>query len=89
MEDPLPLQLEASPLSRDTLCTFPPVGTVLRMVTDRGNKKLGINFLKPNKWVKVVQVKCEVHAGLWRAVLMPSSMVYYLPNNDLILERER
>lgn len=89
MEDPLPLQLEASPLSRDTLCTFPPVGTVLRMFTDRGNKKFGVNFLKPNKWVKVVQVKCEVHAGLWRAVLMPSSMVYYLPNNDLILQRER
>ncbi|KAL2554820.1 Protection of telomeres protein 1a [Forsythia ovata] len=90
MEDPLPLQSEPSPLSRDTLCTFPPVGSVLRMVTDRGNKKIGINFLKPNKWVKVVQVKCEVHAGLWRAVLMPSSKLYYLPDDDnLILERER
>ncbi|KAI3463704.1 hypothetical protein Pfo_020367 [Paulownia fortunei] len=90
MENPLPLQLEPSPLSRDTLCTFPSVGTVLRMIVDQGNEKLGIKFLKTNRWVKFVNVKCEVRAALWRAVLMPFSKLCYLPDDDdSVIERQR
>ncbi|XP_047950877.1 protection of telomeres protein 1a-like isoform X2 [Salvia hispanica] len=46
MQNPLPLMLEPAPLSRDILCTFPVVGTVLRMVIDQGQEKLGIKFIK-------------------------------------------
>lgn len=90
MENPLSLELGPSPLSREVLCTFPPVGTVLRMTVDQGNEKLGIKFLKKNRWVKFVNVKCEVHAALWCAVLMPFSKLCYLPDdNDSVTERQR
>ncbi|PIN05808.1 hypothetical protein CDL12_21650 [Handroanthus impetiginosus] len=90
MQNPLPLQLDPSPLSRDVLCTFPPVGTVLRMTVDQGNEKLGIRFLSTNRWVKFVNIKCEVHAGLWRAVLMPFSRLCFLPDDDdCVIERQR
>ncbi|KAK6153961.1 hypothetical protein DH2020_013600 [Rehmannia glutinosa] len=90
MEHSLPLQLEPSPLSRETLCTFPPVGTVLRMIVDQGNVQLGIKFLKSNRWVKFVNIKCEVRAALWRAVLMPFSKLCYLPDDDnTVIERQR
>ncbi|KAK2983342.1 hypothetical protein RJ640_016080 [Escallonia rubra] len=46
MENPLPLRLEPFCLSRDVLCLFPAVGTVLRVVVDRGNAKLGLHLLK-------------------------------------------
>ncbi|KAL6552468.1 hypothetical protein OROHE_007832 [Orobanche hederae] len=82
MENPLLLQLETSPLSGDTLRTFPSVGTVLRMIVGQGNGKLGINYLKTNRWVKFVNVKCEVRAALRCAVLMPSSKLCYLPDDD-------
>lgn len=82
MENPLPLQLETFSLSRDILCTFPPVGTVLRMIVDQSSIKLGIKFLKTNRWVKFVHVKCEVRAALWCAVLMPFSKICYLPDDD-------
>ncbi|KAL6545542.1 hypothetical protein OROGR_009416 [Orobanche gracilis] len=82
MENPLLLQLETSPLSGDTLRTFPSVGTVLRMIVGQGNGKLGINYLKTNRWVKFVNVKCEVRAALRFAVLMPSSKICYLPDDD-------
>ncbi|KAL0464148.1 UNVERIFIED_CONTAM: Protection of telomeres protein 1b [Sesamum latifolium] len=90
MENPLPLQLEPSPLSRDELCTLPPVGTILRMIVDQGNEKIGIKFLKTNKWVKLINVKCEVRAALWHAVLMPFSKLCYLPDDDhSVIERQR
>ncbi|KAL0397287.1 UNVERIFIED_CONTAM: Protection of telomeres protein 1a [Sesamum calycinum] len=90
MENPLPLQVEPSPVSRDVLCTLPPVGTILRMIVDQGNEKIGIKFLKTNKWVKLINVKCEVRAALWHAVLMPFSKLCYLPDDDhSVIERQR
>ncbi|GFP86248.1 protection of telomeres protein 1b [Phtheirospermum japonicum] len=90
MENPLPLQLETSLLSRDILCTFPSVGTVLRMIVDQGNEKLGIKYLKTNRWVKFGQVICEVRAALRCAVLMPFSKLCYLPDDDgTVIERLR
>ncbi|KAG8388039.1 hypothetical protein BUALT_Bualt02G0083700 [Buddleja alternifolia] len=90
MKNPLPLQLESDPLSRDILCTFPSVGTVLRMIVDRGNEKLGINFLNTNRWVKFVNVKIEVRDALWLAVLMPFSKLCYLrDDDDRVIERQR
>ncbi|KAL8517661.1 hypothetical protein ACS0TY_015774 [Phlomoides rotata] len=78
MEMPLPLQLESSVLSRDILCTFPTVGTILRMSVDHGNQMLGLQCLKLNRWVILTNVTCEVRAALWTAVLMPYSKICYL-----------
>ncbi|KAM4114457.1 hypothetical protein ACJW30_04G069300 [Castanea mollissima] len=36
LNNPVPLQLEPVPLPRDVLCTFPTVGTVLRVIFDQG-----------------------------------------------------
>ncbi|GER32953.1 protection of telomeres 1 protein [Striga asiatica] len=90
IENPIPLQLEMPPLSRDTLCTFPSVGTVLRMFVDQGNEKLGITLLKTNRWVKLIGVKCEVRAASRCAMLMPFSKLCYLPDDDsVVIERLR
>uniref|UniRef100_A0A5B7BNF8 Putative protection of telomeres protein 1b-like isoform X1 n=1 Tax=Davidia involucrata TaxID=16924 RepID=A0A5B7BNF8_DAVIN len=90
MENPLPLQLEPFPLSRDILCTFPAVGTVLRVIVDQGSEKLGLHLLKTGRWVKIVNIIFDFHAGLWRGLLMPFTKLRYLPNDDhLVLLTER
>ncbi|XP_042059427.1 protection of telomeres protein 1b-like [Salvia splendens] len=90
MQNPLPLMLEPAPLSRDILCTFPVVGTVLRMVIDQGQEKLGIKFIKCNRWMKFINIRFEVHAALWRAVLTPTSKLCYLPDDDYsVMNRQR
>lgn len=81
MENPLPLHLEPSSLSRDILCTFPTVGTVMRMIIDQ-SYKISINFIHTNRWVKFVNIKCEEVAGLWQAVLMPLSALRILSDDD-------
>ncbi|KAI4329990.1 hypothetical protein MLD38_028307 [Melastoma candidum] len=50
MDNPIPLQLEAEPLSRDLLCSFPSVGSILRVVLDKGMKHLGLGLLKAGEW---------------------------------------
>uniref|UniRef100_M1BWJ1 Protection of telomeres 1 protein n=1 Tax=Solanum tuberosum TaxID=4113 RepID=M1BWJ1_SOLTU len=88
MENPLPLQPVDFILQRDVLCTLPPLGTVLRVIVDRCNEKLGINFLKSNRWVKLINIRCELHAALWHAVLMPFTRVCYLSDeDDIVLQR--
>lgn len=90
MKEPLPLQLEPSILSRDILCTFPTVGTVLRMSINQGDKKLSLHYFKPNRWVKLTKVKCEVRSALWMAVLMPYSKICYLrDDDDIVIDRLR
>ncbi|KAL3512172.1 hypothetical protein ACH5RR_024889 [Cinchona calisaya] len=89
-ENPLPLQLEPFTLPRDILCTFPTVGTVLRVIISRANEKLGLNVLKTGRWLKLVNLKCEFHAALWCAFIMPFTKICYLPDDDeLILKRQR
>ncbi|KAM3361780.1 protection of telomeres protein 1b [Capsicum galapagoense] len=90
MENPLPLQPVDFTLQRDILCTLPPLGTVLRVTVDRCNEKLGINFLKCNRWVKLINIRCELHTALWHAVLMPFTRVCYLSDeDDIVLQRMR
>lgn len=81
-ENSLPLRFEPFPLSRDVLCTFPAVGTVLRVIADQGNEKLGLHLLKCGRWVKFVNMVCELHGGLWHGLLMPSTKLQLLPNDD-------
>nr|GMC81220.1 protection of telomeres protein 1B [Ipomoea batatas] len=89
-ENPLPLQLEPIPLSRDVLCTFPPVGTVLRVTVDSGDIKLGLNCIKTGRWVKLIGLECEVRSSLLCAVLKSFTKLCYLSDdNDLVLKHER
>lgn len=82
MDNPLPLHLEKEPLPRDVLCTFPSVGSVLTVVLGEGNKNLGLGFLKTGTWLNFLNMICEVHAGLWRGVLMPFTKLRYVPKED-------
>ncbi|PWA36227.1 nucleic acid-binding, OB-fold-like protein [Artemisia annua] len=89
-DKPLILQLEASPLSRDILCTFPSVGTILRMTADRCNEKLGLHLLKAGKWVQFRNINFEVRSGIWCGILLPKSRFSYLPDDDnLVLHSQR
>lgn len=90
MENSLLLRFEPFPLSRDVLCAFPAVGTVLRVMADQGNEKLGLHLLKRGRWVKFVNMVFELHGGLWHGLLMPSTKLRYLPNDDpLVLQSQR
>ncbi|KAJ8425643.1 hypothetical protein Cgig2_008693 [Carnegiea gigantea] len=87
---PLRLQLEPQTLPRDILCTFPTVGTVLRVFVNQRNVQLNLSSLTMGRWVKLINLKFEVHEGVWCGVLMSSSKVRFLPNEDqLVLERQR
>ncbi|XP_076884625.1 protection of telomeres protein 1b-like [Bidens hawaiensis] len=89
-EKPLPLQLEATPLSRNILCKFPTVGTVLRMTNGKCNEKLGLHLLKAGKWVHFRNITFEVRSGLWCGVLLSKSKFSLLPDDDdYTLERLR
>ncbi|CAO2833320.1 unnamed protein product [Amaranthus hypochondriacus] len=89
-ENPLPLQLESQPLSRDTLCSFPAVGTILRVSVDVKNLKLNIASLTAGRWVKFFNIMFKVHEGLWCGVLTPLTKVRFVPNEDfIVLERQR
>uniref|UniRef100_A0A6N2KJQ7 Telomeric single stranded DNA binding POT1/Cdc13 domain-containing protein n=1 Tax=Salix viminalis TaxID=40686 RepID=A0A6N2KJQ7_SALVM len=83
MNEQLPLQLEPSPpLPRDLLCTFPTVGTILRVIIDKVNQKHVLHLLKTGEWVKFISILCEVRAGLWCGVLTPFTKLRYLSNED-------
>ena len=89
-ENALPLQLEPQPLVRDTLCSFPAVGTILRVYVDEKNVKFNIASLTAGRWVKFVNLTFKAHEGLWCGVLTSSTKVRFVPNEDLIiLERQR
>ncbi|KAL8153145.1 hypothetical protein V2J09_010905 [Rumex salicifolius] len=64
-ESPLPLQLEGERLSRDILSTFPSVGTVLRVKVEQRRGKLDPSSFSVGRWVKLINVVFDVHAGLW------------------------
>ena len=86
-QNPLPLHIEQFLLPSDILCTFPRVGTVLRVMTDKTHEKFGLNFNGIGKWVRFRNMTCEVHFGSWKGLLTSSSRVRYLPeNHDTVLE---
>nr|XP_043632870.1 protection of telomeres protein 1b-like isoform X2 [Erigeron canadensis] len=90
LENPIPLQLEASALSRDILCTFPSVGTVLRITAGKCNGMLGLPILKAGTWVQFRNISFEICFGLWCGILMPKTRLSNLPNDDnLVLQCQR
>lgn len=90
LNDPLPLQLESLPLPRDLLCTFPTVGTILRVTFDQSIQKHHLHLLLVGTWVKFVNILCEVRSGLWLGVLTQFTKLRCTSNEDhLIAERQR
>lgn len=89
-DNQLALQLEPFPLSRSILCMFPTVGTVFRVVLDKAMEKYVLHSLKIGEWVKLLDLRCEVNAGLWFGVLKSDTKLQYIPKeDDLILSLER
>ncbi|KAI9091323.1 hypothetical protein K1719_028134 [Acacia pycnantha] len=90
LDNPLPLHLEPEPLPRELLCTFPTIGSILRITYDKGIEKEHLKFLDGGKWVKFVNMHLQVRAGLWLGVLTTTTKLRYTPKDDnLIQERER
>lgn len=90
LNDPLPLQLESLPLPRDLLCTFPTVGTILRVTFNQSIQKHHLHLLLVGTWVKFVNILCEVRSGLWLGVLTQFTKLCCTSNEDhLIAERQR
>ncbi|KAJ8771983.1 hypothetical protein K2173_027160 [Erythroxylum novogranatense] len=88
-DNPLPLQLEPLPLPRDVLCRFPTVGTILRVIIEKGYEKHALHFLNAGKWLKFIDILCEVHAGLWRGVLTRFTKLRCTSEDDsLVLARQ-
>lgn len=86
------LQLEATPLSRDVLCTFPTVGTVLRMTADPfSEQQLCLHTLKAvGRWVHFKNIKFEVPCGFWCGIMLSVSKFSYLSDdNHLLLKYQR
>ncbi|KAK9925744.1 hypothetical protein M0R45_023010 [Rubus argutus] len=84
MHQPLALHLESFSLARDIVCSFPTVGTILRVVfQDVGTEFLPL--LRAGNWVKFANLMCEVHDGLWRVVLTQYSRIRYTPNGDHVI----
>ncbi|XP_039125626.1 protection of telomeres protein 1a-like isoform X2 [Dioscorea cayenensis subsp. rotundata] len=79
-EDPLPLNLDIVPLSRKILQTFPCVGTVFRIVVRKYFEE--IPQLSDGCWVKLCNLTCELHYGIWRGLLHGSSKVHILSDED-------
>ncbi|CAI0400419.1 unnamed protein product [Linum tenue] len=81
-DNPLPLSLEPFPLPKEVLCTFPTVGTILRVMNDRGSEMQAIRLLNSGKWVKLFNLSCEVRGGLWYGLLTPFTKVQYTTESD-------
>ncbi|XP_028792321.1 protection of telomeres protein 1a isoform X2 [Neltuma alba] len=90
VHNPLPLHPELVPLPRELLCTFPTIGSILRISYDKRIESKHLKLLENDKWVKIVNMHLEVHAGLWHGVLSPSTKLRYIRNDDdLIQQRQR
>ncbi|XP_058093874.1 protection of telomeres protein 1a-like isoform X2 [Magnolia sinica] len=81
-QNPLPLHLEPSPLSRDVLCKFPCVGTVLRIFANNPREELGLRSLGIGQWVKFHKMMFQSQSGLWHGLLTPSSRLSALSDED-------
>ncbi|MBA0805876.1 hypothetical protein Gohar_005364 [Gossypium harknessii] len=89
LHNPLPLRFEPLPPSRDVLCAFPTVGTILRVILDVDCVTYILQLLKVDQWMKFFHVFCKMHDGLWYGVFTSSSMIRDMPNDDiLIFERQ-
>lgn len=88
-QSPLPLQLEPLPLSRDVLCTFPCVGTVLRVLTGKFFEELALQSHGVGQWVKFRNMVCKLQSGLWQGALTSSSRIRVLSDDDTLVKQRQ
>ncbi|GAB2231895.1 hypothetical protein Drorol1_Dr00010913 [Drosera rotundifolia] len=74
-----PLQLEDVPLPRDTLCTFPTVGTILPVRVDPEYVDLSTCT---GGWVKFINMSFQVYKGRWYGFCKPFTRIHLVPNQD-------
>ncbi|XP_038687148.1 protection of telomeres protein 1b-like isoform X2 [Tripterygium wilfordii] len=90
MGNEIPPQSNPLPLSRGILCTFPTVGTVLRVIADQGAETQIFHLLTAGKWTKILSLKCEVNSGLWHGAITCFTKLRHVSDQEsLILERQR
>ncbi|KAI9121786.1 hypothetical protein K1719_007176 [Acacia pycnantha] len=89
LHNPLPLHPELVPLPRELLCTFPRVGSILRISYDKSIEKNHLKLLENDKWVKIVNLHLEVHAGLWHGVFTRSTKLRYMQNDDDLIQQRQ
>uniref|UniRef100_A0A0E0DF43 Kinesin motor domain-containing protein n=1 Tax=Oryza meridionalis TaxID=40149 RepID=A0A0E0DF43_9ORYZ len=78
---PPPLHLEGAPLPREVLCTLPCVGSVLRVFSNRFFKEI-LHLQKGIYWARFCNMTCKQEFGMWKGILLPSSRVRLLSNED-------
>ena len=78
---PPPLHLEGAPLPREDLCTLPCVGCVLRVFSNRIFKEM-LHLQKGIYWARFCNMTCKQQFGMWKGILLPSSRVRLLSNED-------
>ncbi|XP_022137389.1 protection of telomeres protein 1a-like isoform X2 [Momordica charantia] len=69
-------------LPRDKLCTLPSVGSILRLIFDKGTEKQSLCVLESGKWVKFINVLCEMQVGFFQIVVTAFSKLRYMPEED-------
>ena len=81
MDHPLALSLESVSLARDIVCSFPTLGTVLRVIY----QDIELDFIplfRSGTWIKLTNLICELNDGLWRVVLTQYSRIRFASNRD-------
>ncbi|XP_023001782.1 protection of telomeres protein 1b-like isoform X1 [Cucurbita maxima] len=79
-------QLGPLVLPRDVLCTLPPVGSILRLIFDKGIEKQSLSMLNTGKWMKFMNVLCEMQVGSFQIVVTTFSKLRYTSNEDNIIQ---
>ncbi|KAL0927612.1 hypothetical protein M5K25_001803 [Dendrobium thyrsiflorum] len=75
------LHPEVPLLSREALCAFPPVGTIIRLTVSKDFQNIS-HIKGVGCWVKLGNVVFELQSGLWKGALTPDSYVQILSDED-------
>ncbi|KAJ3674458.1 hypothetical protein LUZ60_005074 [Juncus effusus] len=89
----VPLHFEEPNLPNDISCTFPCVGTVLRVFLKANSmaiRKLHDNIINNNSkvWVRVCNMTCTMHetSGIWKGILEPFGKINILSDEDKFVQ---
>lgn len=73
-------------MPRDILCILPPVGSILRLIFDKGIEKQSFSMLNTGKWMKFVNVLCEMQVGSFQIVVTTFSKLRFTSNEDIAVQ---
>lgn len=80
-QEQAPLHTEMSLLPRETLCTFPRLGTIIRSTVTKDFK--GASHIESiGYWVKLCNVIFDVQYGVWKSAFTPSTYIRILTDED-------